>query len=49
VWDQPHEVRAMYTQGRWTPDEIALRLPGTVGQERMPALDLISAPAEKTM
>jgi NAD(P)-dependent dehydrogenase (short-subunit alcohol dehydrogenase family) len=39
VWNQPREVRAMYTDGRWTAEEIGRRLPGTVGQERMPGLD----------
>jgi NAD(P)-dependent dehydrogenase (short-subunit alcohol dehydrogenase family) len=46
VWNQPREVRAMYTDGRWTAEEIGRRLPGTVGQERMPGLDsLPPAPA----
>lgn len=44
VWNQPHEVRAMYADGRWTPEEIARRLPGTVGQERMPGLDRLPPP-----
>jgi NAD(P)-dependent dehydrogenase (short-subunit alcohol dehydrogenase family) len=35
VWNQPAEVRAMFTEGRWTPDEIADRLDGTIGQEKM--------------
>jgi len=35
VWNQPVEVRAMYSAGRWTPDEIAARLDSTVGQEPM--------------
>jgi NAD(P)-dependent dehydrogenase (short-subunit alcohol dehydrogenase family) len=39
VWNQPAEVRAMYTDGRWTPQEIAARLDGTVGQERMGLID----------
>jgi NAD(P)-dependent dehydrogenase (short-subunit alcohol dehydrogenase family) len=43
VWNQPREVRAMHTAGRWTPEEIAARLPGTVGQERMPMLDQIES------
>jgi NAD(P)-dependent dehydrogenase (short-subunit alcohol dehydrogenase family) len=43
VWNQPAEVRAMYTDGRWTPDEIAARLESTVGQERMPMLDRLDA------
>jgi NAD(P)-dependent dehydrogenase (short-subunit alcohol dehydrogenase family) len=39
VWNQPREVRAMYADGRWTPEEIAARLDSTVGQERLPLLD----------
>jgi NAD(P)-dependent dehydrogenase (short-subunit alcohol dehydrogenase family) len=39
VWNQPAEVRAMYTDGRWTPEEIAARLDSTVGQERMGLID----------
>ena len=35
VWNQPVEVRAMYTDGRWTPEEIEARLPSTVGVEPM--------------
>jgi NAD(P)-dependent dehydrogenase (short-subunit alcohol dehydrogenase family) len=38
VWNQPHEVRAMYTDGRWTPEEIARRLDSSIGQEPMPIL-----------
>jgi NAD(P)-dependent dehydrogenase (short-subunit alcohol dehydrogenase family) len=39
VWNQPREVRAVYADGRWTPEAIAARLDSTVGQERMPLLD----------
>lgn len=39
VWNQPAEVRAMYKDGRWTPEEIAARLPTTVRQERMGLID----------
>jgi NAD(P)-dependent dehydrogenase (short-subunit alcohol dehydrogenase family) len=43
VWNQPREVRAMYADGRWTPESIAARLDSTVGQERMPLLDQLEA------
>jgi NAD(P)-dependent dehydrogenase (short-subunit alcohol dehydrogenase family) len=43
VWNQPREVRAMYTEGRWTPAEIEARIDGTVGQERMAMLDQLDA------
>lgn len=41
VWNQPREVRAMYTDGRWSPQEIDAKLDQTVGQERMPLFDLM--------
>src|SRR3712207_5764737 len=47
VWNQPREVRAMYTDGRWTPEEIAAHLDATVGQERMPLMDLMDQMAAK--
>jgi hypothetical protein len=39
VWNQPVEVRAMWTDGRWTPEQIAERLDANVGQERMGLID----------
>jgi hypothetical protein len=33
----------MYTDGRWTPQEIEARLDSTVGQERMALLDRLEA------
>jgi len=39
VWNQPVEVRAMFKEGRWTPEEIEQRLPSTVGAERMGLID----------
>ncbi len=43
VWNQPAEVRAVYTEGRWTPAEIAQRLDSTVGQERLALIDQLEA------
>ena len=43
VWNQPVEVRAMYTDGRWTPEQIEARLDATVGQERMRLIDQLEA------
>lgn len=40
VWDQPEEVRAMYKNGRWTPEEIASSLSGTVGTEPLKAIQM---------
>jgi hypothetical protein len=39
VWNQPAEVRAMWADGRWTPEQIAERLDSNVGQERMGLID----------
>jgi NAD(P)-dependent dehydrogenase (short-subunit alcohol dehydrogenase family) len=39
VWNQPAEVRAMWTDGRWTPEQIAERLDSNIGQERMSLID----------
>jgi NAD(P)-dependent dehydrogenase (short-subunit alcohol dehydrogenase family) len=44
VWDQPHEVRAMDKDGRWTVDEITARF-DEVGQERMAMIDRLDAMA----
>jgi len=45
VWDQPHEVRAMDKDGRWTVEEITARFE-EVGQERMPMLDRLDEMAK---
>ena len=39
VWNQPVEVRAMWADGRWTPEQIAERIDGNIGQERMGMID----------
>ena len=43
VWNQPQEVRAVWADGRWTPEQIAARLDSTVGQERMAMIDKLEA------
>lgn len=43
VWNQPTEVRAMWTEGRWTPEQIAERIDATVGVERMGLIDRLEA------
>jgi NAD(P)-dependent dehydrogenase (short-subunit alcohol dehydrogenase family) len=43
VWNQPAEVRSMKKDGRWTPQEIAQRLPSEVGTEEMAFLARIRA------
>ena len=47
VWNQPREVRAMYADGRWTPEQIAERLGGSVGVEKMPIFDILEEMARK--
>jgi NAD(P)-dependent dehydrogenase (short-subunit alcohol dehydrogenase family) len=39
VWNQPAEVRAMYAEKRWTPEQIATRIDAAIGQERMGLID----------
>lgn len=39
VWNQPVEVRSMFSAGRWTPEEIGRRLDDSIGQERLSTLD----------
>ncbi len=41
VWSQPAEVRAMRTDGRWTPEALEARLLDEVGQEPMPILAML--------
>ena len=41
VWSQPRELRAMYNDGRWTPELIAERLPASIKTERLPFLDMV--------
>ncbi|MDX1511770.1 MAG: SDR family oxidoreductase [Nitriliruptorales bacterium] len=47
VWNQPREIRSMHKEGRWTPEEIAASLPGTVGIEKMPLFDILEQMARK--
>ena len=42
VWSQPKEVRAMYNDSRWTPEQIDERLMATVKYERLPFLDMVA-------
>ena len=39
VWNQPVEVRSMFTETRWTPEEIASRIDGEVSVERLGIID----------
>ena len=42
VWSQPKEVRSMYNDGRWTPEQIDERLMANVKYERLPFLDMVA-------
>ena len=42
VWNQPAELRAMFKDGRWTPEEIAKKLDVQVGQEKMGLIDRLA-------
>jgi NAD(P)-dependent dehydrogenase (short-subunit alcohol dehydrogenase family) len=39
LWSQPREVKEISKDGRWTPQELAERIPGEVGTDRLPMLD----------
>ncbi|HWB65792.1 MAG TPA: SDR family oxidoreductase [Mycobacteriales bacterium] len=41
LWSQPREIREVVADARWTPDELARRLPDEVGIDRMPMLEYI--------
>jgi NAD(P)-dependent dehydrogenase (short-subunit alcohol dehydrogenase family) len=41
IWSQPSEQRTMSTDGKWSVEEIAARLPGALGTERLPMLDMV--------
>jgi NAD(P)-dependent dehydrogenase (short-subunit alcohol dehydrogenase family) len=39
LWSQPRETKEITTDGRWTPEELAERIPADVGIDRLPMLD----------
>jgi NAD(P)-dependent dehydrogenase (short-subunit alcohol dehydrogenase family) len=41
LWAQPREMCEIVKDGRWTPEELAARLPDEVGTDRLPMLDYI--------
>ena len=45
VWNQPMETKAMFKDGRWSPQEIEAHLDDFIGQNRMPMLDEIDSRA----
>jgi len=46
LWSQPREIRTMVKDGRWSPAEIAERLPGALGVDRLQMFDLIEQMAK---
>jgi NAD(P)-dependent dehydrogenase (short-subunit alcohol dehydrogenase family) len=47
LWSQPREIREMSKDGRWTVEELAERLPGEVGVDRMPMFEYIEMMQKK--
>jgi NAD(P)-dependent dehydrogenase (short-subunit alcohol dehydrogenase family) len=47
LWSQPREIREMSKDGRWTVEEVAERLPGEVGIDRMPMFEYIEMMQKK--
>lgn len=41
LWSQPREIRSIVKDGRWTPQELADKLPAAVGIDRMPMFEYI--------
>jgi NAD(P)-dependent dehydrogenase (short-subunit alcohol dehydrogenase family) len=41
LWSQPREIRTIVKDGRWTPQELADKLPSAVGVDRMPMFEYI--------
>jgi NAD(P)-dependent dehydrogenase (short-subunit alcohol dehydrogenase family) len=39
LWSQPRETKEIVKDGRWTPQELAERIPADVGFDRLPMLD----------
>ena len=46
VWTQPREVRAMYNDGRWEPEQISARLMSTVKTEPLPFFAMVAGRRE---
>jgi len=47
LWSQPREIRSIVKDGRWTPQELADKLPGAVGVDRMPMFEYIEMMQKK--
>jgi NAD(P)-dependent dehydrogenase (short-subunit alcohol dehydrogenase family) len=47
LWSQPREIRSIVKEGRWTPQELAEKLPSAVGVDRMPMFEYIEMMQKK--
>src|SRR3954469_11598770 len=47
LWSQPREIRSLVKDGRWTPQELAEKLPAAVGVDRMPMFEYIEMMQKK--
>jgi hypothetical protein len=47
LWSQPREIRSIVKEGRWTPAELADKLPGAVGTDRLPMFEYIEMMQKK--
>jgi NAD(P)-dependent dehydrogenase (short-subunit alcohol dehydrogenase family) len=47
LWSQPREIRTIVKDGRWTPQELADKLPAAVGVDRMPMFEYIEMMQKK--
>jgi NAD(P)-dependent dehydrogenase (short-subunit alcohol dehydrogenase family) len=47
LWNQPREIREISKDGRWTPEELAERVPVELGIDRLPMLEYIEMMQER--
>ena len=47
LWSQPREIRSIVKEGRWTPQELADRLPSAVGTDRLPMFEYMEMMQKK--
>ena len=47
LWSQPREIRSIVKDGRWTPQELADKLPSAVGTDRLPMFEYIEMMQKK--
>jgi NAD(P)-dependent dehydrogenase (short-subunit alcohol dehydrogenase family) len=47
LWSQPREIREIVKAGRWTPEELADRVPADLGIDRLPMLEYMEMMAAR--